>query len=87
MSLLNKIGDNDNGEVLDSIAENMLEGYARGAETAVIYTGNDFVYGALTKWYQGWIRKAGENGTWKNSKGIVDTGIILSIKKQNSDLI
>ena len=69
MSLENKIGDNDAGEVLDSIASSMMEGYARGAETAVIYTGNNFVHGALTRWYPGWIRKAGKNGIWKNSKG------------------
>ena len=69
MSLENKIGDNDAGEVLDSIAASMLEGYAYGAETAVIYTGNQYVHGALTKWHKGWIRKAGQNGIWKNSKG------------------
>ena len=70
MSLTNKIGDNDAGEVLDSITENMLEGYARGAGTAVIYTGNEYVHGALTRWYQGWIRKAGIGGIWKDSKGM-----------------
>lgn len=69
MSLTNKIGDNDAGEVLDSIAENMLEGYARGAGTAVIYTGNRYVHEALTRWHQGWTRKAGPNGIWKDSKG------------------
>ena len=66
---MNKIGDNDAGEVLDSVIANMLEGYARGAGTAVIYTGNEYVHGALTRWHKGWIRKAGQNGTWKDSKG------------------
>ena len=69
MSFTNKIGDNDAGEVFDSVIANMLEGYARGAGTAVIYTGNEYVHGALTKWHKGWIRKAGPNGTWKDSKG------------------
>jgi len=56
-------------ETFDKITAHMLEAYARGAEIAKIYTGDEFAFNAITKWSRGWIRKAGPNGIWKNSKG------------------
>ena len=59
----------DEGIVYDEIINHMLAGYANGAQVAVIYTANWLAYGSLTKWYRGWVRKAGIGGTWKDSKG------------------
>ena len=59
----------DEGMIYDEIIDNMLKGYAGGAQVAVIYTANWLAYGSLTKWNAGWIRKAGIGGTWKDSKG------------------
>ena len=53
----------------ESIITHMLEAYAQGASEARIYTGNEFAYRAVTIWSRGWIRKAGEGGVWKNSRG------------------
>ena len=58
-------------KTFDVIIGHMLEAYAQGAEVAKIYTGDEFAFNAITKWSRGWIRKAGVNGIWKNSKGTV----------------
>ena len=66
MSLTAECGN----ETFDKIIAHMLEAYARGAEIAKIYTGDEFAFNAVTKWSKGWIRKAGPKGVWKNSKGM-----------------
>ena len=59
----------DEKATYESILSHMLEAYAQGASVAVIYTGNEFAYRAITIWSRGWIRRAGKGGTWKNSRG------------------
>ena len=53
----------------ESIIGHMMEAYAQGAVKATIYTGNRLAFNSITKWAKGWIRKAGKDGIWKNSKG------------------
>ena len=71
MSALNESGYDyeDEKVAYESILAHMLEAYAQGASEARIYTGNEFAYRAITIWSRGWIRKAGEGGVWKNSRG------------------
>ena len=59
----------DEKTTYELILAHMLEAYAQGAPVAMIYTGNEFAYKAITLWSRGWIRKAGKGGTWKNSRG------------------
>ena len=69
MSFLTYASVNDEKATYESILAHMLEAYAQGKSEAMIYTGNEMAFNSITKWSRGWIRKAGEGGTWKNSKG------------------
>ena len=62
-------GTDDLGFIFSEIYGHVLNSYSLGHEGLRIYLHSKLAFSYLVKWMPGWIRRAGPNGIWKNSRG------------------
>ena len=66
-------------EVFQGVRRALKSAEFDGNPVVTIYTGSVHAYHCLNTWCRGWIRRAGPDGPWKDSKGMEK--LIFSLKR------